>query len=359
MRKLRVAVLMGGVSSERTVSLSTGKMILSVLDPRKYEALAVDAAELCGVDPKTLPGSVDGPAELPCESADRRLSAKTESLRGKPSKGAALDPSTLFRNRPDVVVIALHGKYGEDGTVQGLLDMLGIPYTGSGVLGSALAMDKIVAKQVLRAHGIRVPLSVDILSASELETRDLVVETEAYIGYPVIVKPNRQGSTIGTTKVMCADSLIPAVREALRHDDQALIEEFLTGTEITASLLGNDIPTALPLIEIVPSGGFYDYQAKYTPGATEEIVPARIPEDVAEKANHIAAVAHRALRCRGMSRVDMIVHDGEPYVLEVNTIPGMTPTSLLPRAAEAAGINFPKLLDRLIELALEGRKIGA
>ena len=187
----------------------------------------------------------------------------------------------------------------------------------------------------------------------------MVGETKGSIGFPVIVKPNRQGSTIGTTKVESADELMSAVEEAFRYDDQVLIEEFLTGTEITASLLGNDEPEALPLIEIIPADGFYDYAAKYTPGATEEIVPARIPENVAERARRTAIATHKVLRCRGMSRVDMIVHDSEPYVLEVNTIPGMTPTSLLPRAAEAAGIRFPRLLDRLIELAMEDREIGA
>ena len=359
MRKLRVAVLMGGISSERTVSLSTGKMILSALDPNKYEAFPIDAAELCGVDASKLPGSVHGPIELPAEAADREMA--DAKIAGLESAGAAFD---MFhpdgaKGRPDVVIIALHGKFGEDGTIQGLLDMLGIPYTGSGVLGSALAIDKIVTKQLLRTQGILVPKSVDILSRSEIKRRDVVGETITSIGLPVIVKPSRQGSTIGATKVERPEDLMPAVIEALRYDDQVLIEEFVTGTEITAGLLGNDEPECLPLIEIVPQDGFYDYAAKYTPGATEEIVPARIPEAIAERARSIAIATHKVLRCRGMSRVDMIVHDDESYVLEVNTIPGMTPTSLLPRAAEAAGISFSELLNRLIQFALEGRNVGA
>lgn len=353
MKKLRVAVLMGGISSERSVSLSTGKMILKALAPEKYDAFPVDAAALFCAEPDRLAGSVHDDAELPSQSSDREISNGAVA-KLQPARSGALDVfSPNGRARPDVVIIALHGKFGEDGTVQGLLDLLGIPYTGSGVLGSALAMDKIVSKKLLAAQGIPVPASVDVMSRSEVDARDLVKEVRDSLGFPVIVKPNRQGSTIGTTIVRNPNELISAVREALRYDDQALIEEFISGTEITAGLLGNNEPEVLPLVEIVPAGGFYDYKAKYTPGATEEIVPARIPEEVARCARGIAVAAHKALRCRGMSRVDMIVRAGEPFVLEVNTIPGMTPTSLLPRAAEAAGISFPDLLDRLIGYALE------
>jgi D-alanine-D-alanine ligase len=192
-----------------------------------------------------------------------------------------------------------------------------------------------------------------------------VAEAVAAMGYPVMVKPSRQGSTIGMTKVNAAAELKEAIEQAAAYDERIIVERFIEGTELTVGVLGNDEPFALPVVEIVPAKGFYDYEAKYTPGATEEIVPARISEEAAEHAQEIALAAHRSLGCRGMSRVDMIyrrdsgTHDPQRTthdqfsVLEVNTIPGMTPTSLLPRAAAAAGIPFPRLLDMLIDFALE------
>jgi D-alanine-D-alanine ligase len=342
--KIKVAVLMGGRSSERAVSLSTGKMILDALDPSKYEAFPVDAALFNSATPPQLEAGEDQQIAA--------LAKAQDVLQEMESVGAITD--LLHRNgsRPDVVFIALHGKYGEDGTVQGLLDLAGIPYVGSGVLASALAMDKIRAKKILEYEGVPVLPAVNIMSSRELSVRDIKAEV-AQIGYPVIVKPSRQGSTIGMNKVESEEGLSEAIETALRYDDQLLIEQFISGIEITAGVLGNDDLQVLPLVEIVPSGGFYDYEAKYTPGATEEIVPARIPEDVAEEARRLALLAHRALGCWGMSRVDMILADNQLYVLEVNTIPGMTPTSLLPRAAQAAGISFSSLLDKLLSLALE------
>ncbi|MDO8683904.1 MAG: D-alanine--D-alanine ligase [Armatimonadota bacterium] len=348
MIKIKVAVLMGGRSSERAVSLSTGKMILDALNPEKYDTFPVDAALFGG----------DKPQIEAC--GDREIAALTnaeQALKNLGTVGAITDlfSSNGLVKRPDVVFIALHGKYGEDGTVQGLLELAGIPYTGSGVLASALAMDKIMAKKFLALEGVPVIPAVDINNTNNLNIRDLTLQVTSKLSYPVIVKPSKQGSTIGMSKVESEDELATAVETALKYDDQLLIEKFITGAEITAGVLGNDDLIVLPLVEIVPSGGFYDYEAKYTPGATEEIVPARIPEDIAEEARRLAIVSHRALGCKGMSRVDMILNEREIYVLEVNTIPGMTPTSLLPRAAQAAGISFPDLLDKLISLALEGK----
>ena len=255
--------------------------------------------------------------------------------------------------RPDVAVIALHGKYGEDGTIQGLLELLGIPYTGSGVLASALAMDKSMAKKVLAGEGIPVPDSVDFVCNNGTWNIEVVTAAVADLAYPVIVKPSRQGSTIGMTKVNDPDELNNAIKEAVAYDTCIVVEKFITGTEITVGVLGNDKPYALPVVEIVPKKGFYDYEAKYTPRATEEIVPARIGEDCTAQAQRLALAAHKSLGCRGMSRTDMMCDQVGLHVFEVNTIPGMTPTSLLPRAAEAAGISFDRLLDILIELALE------
>jgi D-alanine-D-alanine ligase len=352
--KLRVAVLMGGLSSERAVSLSTGRMILESLDRQKYEAIPVDAALLSGSVQRSLPGSETQVAAI--AEAERAL-ARIGPLRSISDMTSSRDG-----RRVDLAIIALHGRFGEDGTIQGLLELLGIPYTGSGVLASALAMDKITSKRVLRHAGVNVPESVDILRRSDLAKRDILAEVRA-LGYPVMVKPNRQGSTIGMTKVESdrpagAGGLLAAVEEAFKYDSQVLVEEFVPGTEITVGLLGNEEPQVLPIVEIVPAEGFYDYHAKYTPGATDEIVPARISEAVADRARKLAVIAHQALGCSGMSRVDMIVRpDQEVVVLELNTIPGMTPTSLLPTAARAAGIEFPELLDRLIQLALEEEQV--
>jgi D-alanine-D-alanine ligase len=320
--KINVAVLMGGRSAEREISLSTGRMILDALDRDKYDVVPIDTANLGGGS------AVDAFAGMSC-----------------------LDCGDGSFRRPDVAIIALHGKFGEDGTIQGLLELLGIPYVGSGVLSSALAMDKIMARKVMQYEGILVPAGIAV--DRTVDAGSLAAAIEEDIGFPVVVKPNREGSTIGLSIVRSAEELSAALDLAFASDRDVLVEEFIEGTEITVPVLGNDDLQALPIVEIVPAGGFYDYYSKYTPGATDEIVPARIPENLAEKAVELALACHKALRCRGMSRTDMIVCGDEVYVLETNTIPGMTPTSLLPRAAQAAGIEFPELLDRLIALALE------
>lgn len=350
--KLRAAVLMGGVSSERNVSLSTGKQILESLDPDRYDAFGVDAA--------LLPGGARGCLRNSEYEVDA-IAAARDAVLG--SWGLASVEEMLgigTHRRPDVVIIALHGRFGEDGSVQGMLDLFGIPYTGSGVLASALAMDKSVAKKMLAADGVPVPPSVDFVCRAGEWDVDAVARAVERLGYPVIVKPSRQGSTIGMTKVNASGGLNDAIREAVRHDDRIVVERFIDGVELTVGVLGNDEPFALPVIEIVPEKGFYDYQAKYTPGATQEIVPARIGKQAEARAREIALAAHASLGCRGMSRTDIIYapspeSDGgaHMYVLEVNTIPGMTPTSLLPTAAAAAGIEFPRLLDMLIDYALE------
>lgn len=343
-RKLKVAVLMGGISAEREISLSTGRQILEGLDKAKYEAFAVDAALMPGSNRALERG------------AGVKIEAVSDAQKALDRLGGLVPVEDMASResgrRPDVVIIALHGKYGEDGTVQGMLELLGLTYTGSGVLASALAMDKSMAKKVLAAEGIPVAPSVDFNISGNWD-REKIAADVAALGYPVIAKPSRQGSTIGMMKVECPRELNNAIKEAASYDSQIVIEKFITGTELTVGVLGNDAPYALPVVEIVPGSGFYDYEAKYTPGATEEIVPARISDNLSKLAQDIAVKSHKALGCRGMSRTDMILSGGGFHVLEVNTIPGMTPTSLLPRAAEAAGISFGELLDRLIEYALE------
>jgi D-alanine-D-alanine ligase len=339
--KLKVAVVMGGNSAERDISLLTGRQILDALDPAKYEAVGYDA--VFGARPALSASRASLSAET------RALVEKAEAVVSERSLAQIAQP--VGGGRPDVVFIALHGPGGEDGTVQGLLEVLGLPYTGSGVLASALAMDKAMAKRVLMPVGVRMPQ--DIVARRGEQNP----ESPEDMALPWIVKPSRQGSTFGVTVVDDRKQLPEALAFAFQYDDTALVEQFVKGTEITVPIIGNDDLEVLPIVEIVPAGGFYDYAAKYTPGATDEIVPARISTETAAEARRIAELCHRTLGCRGMSRTDMIVTaSNEIYVLETNTIPGMTPTSLLPRAAEAAGISFPNLLDRLIALALEKRK---
>jgi D-alanine-D-alanine ligase len=316
--RLKVVVLTGGVSAEREISLKSGAMVLAALDPARYEARKVDLADILGDKASNLGNLLLNPSE----------------------------------GRPDVVFIALHGGAGENGTVQGMLDLLDIPYVGSGVLASALALNKVVAKKIFEYESIPTPRWL-VVKASPQERAPERIAAE--LGLPCVVKPVCEGSSLGVTIVREVDRLAPAIDLALQYGTEALVEEFIDGVEITGPVLGNDAPEVLPLVEIVPASGCYDYEAKYTPGLTEEIVPARIPAAQATRARELALAAHLALGCRGMSRVDMMVTPEQVYVLELQTIPGLTETSLLPRAAEAAGMSFPQLVDCLIELALEGR----
>jgi D-alanine-D-alanine ligase len=303
-----VAVLAGGKSAEREVSLKSGEQVLSVLDKDRYEVFRYDPRD-----------------DLP------RLAQDAANI--------------------DVALIILHGRLGEDGTIQGFLDLLNIPYQGSGVLGSALAMNKILSKQLYTQAGLPVAPSVVVDRSGSNEATWVLDQ----LGLPVVVKPEHEGSSIGLSVVRSPEQLPKAFEEAWRFDRRCLVEKFIAGVEITAGVLGNDSLQALPLVEIIPGASheFFDYAAKYTPGASDEICPARLPQELTSKAQDYALRAHRALCCKGYSRTDMIVSGDEIFVLETNTIPGMTRTSLLPQAAAAAGLSFSALLDRLIELALE------
>lgn len=240
--------------------------------------------------------------------------------------------------------------------MQGLLELLGIPYTGSGVLASALAMDKLRSRQIFEWHRIPVPAYFSVTSDTWRDRGQVNQQVTRHLGYPCVVKPNAQGSSIGVSLVRDAPALDSAVEAAFAHGPVVLIEEYVSGTEITCGILDDPKtrqPLALPLIEIVPHAEFYTYHAKYATGGSDHVIPARVSEEVAHRAQALAIRAYQALGCEGMSRVDMIARDGDIVVLEVNTIPGMTPTSLLPEAARAAGIAFSELLDRLVENALE------
>lgn len=306
--KLTVALLAGGRSAEREVSLKSGDQVFRSLDQDRYDVLRYDP--------------------------------KDDLVR------LAQDASRI-----DVALIILHGRLGEDGTIQGLLESLNIPYQGSGVLGSAIAMNKVLSKQLYVQAGLPVAPYV-VVDRRDPKTLNRVEES---LGFPVVVKPEHEGSSIGLSIVRNREDLPGALNQAWEYDRRCMVEKFVKGTEITGGVLGNDTLQALPLIEIIPgeSYEFFDYTAKYTPGASHEICPARISESLTRRAQELAVRAHGALHCRGYSRTDMIVSGEDIVILETNTIPGMTQTSLFPQAAAVAGIPFPALLDRLIELALE------
>jgi D-alanine-D-alanine ligase len=250
-----------------------------------------------------------------------------------------------------MALIILHGPYGEDGTVQGLLELLDIPYQGSGVLGSALAMNKAATKQLYENAGIPVPPYIINARNDNMDVDACVTQ----LGLPLVVKPVVGGSSVGMSIVRSPEALRAAVEKAAAHDSAIMVEAYIEGTELTGGVIGNRELEAFPIIEIIPDNAheFFDYEAKYTAGITQEICPARVDEELTLQAQSYAKLAHQALYCRGYSRTDMILRDRNFYVLETNTIPGMTATSLLPQAAQTAGISFSKLLDRLIELGLE------
>ena len=354
MKKIRVGVLTGGASAERDISLATGAQIARELPADKYDVVLLDPLAFMARNPSLTEEQRAQARALLAGGA--RLDPSHELPKGLESEIAsaskALVPATRAINETgepiDVVLIALHGTWGEDGRIQGLLDTLGLPYTGSGVLASALAMDKVMAKTVLTAAGLDVPKGVVVRTAAGGD-----LESARGIGLPVFVKPVESGSSVGAHIVPGAEDLVPAITDALQYDDRALVEEYLKGTELTVAVIGNDDLQPLPVIEIVPKREFFDYHAKYDFGESEEIVPARIPAEVAKRAQDLALRAHRALDCRGMSRTDFVWAGERMVALEVNTIPGMTANSLLPRAAKAAGIPFGQLLVRFIDWALE------
>ena len=252
----------------------------------------------------------------------------------------------------DVAFILLHGNYGEDGTVQGYLDLLGIPYQGTGVLGSALAMDKNMAKILYRLNGLPVA-AWEMAEMMDRTNPERLLET---LQLPLVIKTIREGSSLGMSVARNLEELKDGICLAYDYDSQVMVEQFVEGREITVGVLGNDELTPLPLVEIIPGDeySFFDYTAKYKAGATREICPARVDDSVAIKAQELALTAHEVLQLRGYSRTDMILtSDGALYILETNTIPGMTPTSLLPQAAQEYGLSFTKLIDRLLQLALE------
>jgi D-alanine-D-alanine ligase len=330
MGRLRVAVLTGGRSSEHEVALASARSVIESLDPGRYETVAVEIGR-------------DGRWQLP-------RPAQGELVRNGGVRATALVPVTTgdvpeTLGEVDVVFPVLHGPFGEDGTVQGLLELADVPYVGAGVTASALCMDKDLMKAVLRDSGIAVTRHVTVRAGQEADNP---------FGYPVFVKPARLGSSVGITKARSPEELRAGVALAFRHDEKVLIEEFVSGIEVECGVLGNKQPIASLPGEIVPSSDWYDYSAKYDEGGMELIVPPRIPEAQSRRVQEISVDAFVATECEGMARVDCFVRDdGEVLVNELNTIPGFTATSVYAKLFEASGISYAELLDRLIELALE------
>jgi D-alanine-D-alanine ligase len=352
-KRIRVGVLTGGASAERDISLAAGAQIAASLPADRFDVVLLDPLALMVRNPALTQAQRDQARALLEGGLTQRQRELPKGLEQQiASAERSLVPATTAMSVAggpvDVVFISVYGTWGEDGRIQGLLDTIGIPYTGSGVLASALAMDKVMAKRVLGSDGLDVPRGVVVTSAS---SEDLARARS--VGLPLFVKPVAGGSSVGAATVTSAEQLAPAITEALRYDERALVEELLGGKELTVAVIGNEELTALPVIEIVTKRQFFDYTAKYSAGESEEIVPARIPDDVARRAQDIAVRAHRALGCRGMSRTDLMWSGDRLVTLEVNTIPGMTANSLLPKAARAAGIPFGDLLARFVEWALE------
>ena len=342
-KKLAVFLVAGGDSSERDVSLATGSNVHDALVALGHRVVIADPGR-----PDLAPGE-DG----------RRFFADASIKTRPPAAGAdARDARRHFvavlgdfdGTGCDVVFNGLHGGAGEDGTFQALLDYMGIRYTGSGHCGAAVAMDKHLSKQIVEKAGVPVPAEIFVdTTRRESVTEDQLVKA---LSLPAVVKPNDEGSSVGVTIVHTKNELADAIALAKRYDGRYLVEAFIPGREITASMLDG---AELPLIDIVPKDGFFDYENKYQPGSCEYLVPAPLPDGVSRAIQKSARVAYEALGCRGYSRIDFRLNEaGEHYFLEANTLPGLTSGSLVPKAARAAGIEYPELVERILRLSLSG-----
>jgi D-alanine-D-alanine ligase len=358
--KVRVGIIFGGRSGEHEVSLASAASVMEALDPAKYDVIPIGITHagrwLAGVNPRALT------AGAAMEESGEGVTAVT--MTGDPTQhglvpaqdSAAPAGGSGFGRPLDVVIPVLHGTYGEDGTLQGLLEMADVPYAGCGVLGSALGMDKEKAKLVFQAVGLPV---VDWLVVRRAETdRDLdgaCARIEARFPYPVFVKPANLGSSVGVSKAHDREELRRALSIALGFDRKALVEPGVNARELECGVLGNDEPLASVVGEVVPSNEFYDYRAKYLDNASRLYIPAEIPAEQAEEVRRLAVAAFQALDLSGLARVDFFLDrdTGQLYVNEVNTMPGFTQISMYPKLWEASGLTYPQLLDRLIELALE------
>jgi len=337
-RKIRVALFFGGTSKEREVSLISGKSVAAKLDQSKYEIIPVEVSK-------------DG--QWLMESETIKEIETTTGIRHVNDTKAIVPVQKDAISGIDVAFLALHGPGGEDGPVQGMLDVLKIPYTFSGMQASALAMDKNKTKRLVATEGIQVPSQI-LVTKSEFESNPEKILGQ--VSGKVVVKPNRIGSSFGVTISDDKEEIRKAISFAFEHDQEVLIEKYIAGKEFTVPVLGNKKLQALPVIEIVPKNGstFFDFNAKYDERYRDEIVPARISKDLTKKLQALGVKVHQLLGCRGVSRSDFIVTDDEEiYFLEINTIPGLTGASLVPQSAAVVGMTYSQLLDKLIDLALD------
>lgn len=308
MSKRKIVVLMGGKSSEHEVSLMSGSQVVKNLDSKKYKVKSF-----------VIP------------------------------KSGVVNFQSLKKAKPDVVFIAMHGPYGEDGTIQGMLEIAGFRYTGSGVLASAIGMDKLIFRKLLKLEGIPIPKYIC------LQKDEGISKVKKKLGnLPYFVKPHNQGSSVGVSIVREAIAFPSALKLAFKYSDKVLVDEYIRGKEVTCPILGNEEPYALPLIEIVPKKGeFFDYKSKYEDQGADEIVPARISSELTKKTQELALAVYKLIGCRGFARVDFILKDNKyPICLEINTIPGLTAASLFPKSAKYMGVSYPELLDKIIQYAL-------
>ncbi len=328
---MKILVLLGGTSAERDVSIVSGLRVAEALRASGHDVTAFDTAR--------------GP--IGADEAARLLAGGVGTTPPSPEALRAMQDATLLGatdalRAADLVFLALHGGQGEDGTIQAFLDLLGVPYTGSGHLASGIAMDKDLSKRLFRAAGVP--------TADWLMAPATVAEVQAVMPLPVVVKPSKQGSTVGLSVVKRWEDLDAAVAEAFRHDDEVMIERFVPGRELTVGILGGE---ALPVGEIIPKHEIYDYECKYTPGMATEVFPAALTAAQAAQVQALAARAFAALKLRGYARIDFrMTPEGDFFCLEANTLPGMTALSLVPQAAAAAGIPFDALCDRIARLAI-------
>ncbi|HMG69849.1 MAG TPA: D-alanine--D-alanine ligase [Gemmatimonadaceae bacterium] len=332
---MKITVFMGGTSSERNVSLASGIRIVQALRERGHKVTALDPAR----------GVINASEERELSTGKVGVAPPSLEALSKFAEGTFLPNLTSMKEvkEADVAFLALHGGQGEDGTIQALLDMAHVKYTGSGHLASALAMDKDLSKKLFRA--------ADVKTADWLMTPVTIEQVEGMLGLPVVVKPSKEGSTVGLTLVKKRGDLLAAIEEASKYDSEVMVERFVPGRELTVGVLGD---VALPVGEIIPKHEIYDYECKYTAGMAVEEFPAKLSREATEKVQQQALAAFRSLKLRGYARIDFrLTTEGEFYCLEANTLPGMTELSLIPQGAAAMGINFPELCERIVKLAVE------
>ncbi len=358
-RKIRVGILFGGRSGEHEVSLTSARGIMKAIDKDKYEVVPIGISKegrwMVGGDPmQALRAAADMPPALAAIAEEEPESLQTVLVPLEPGPSALATTDAALE--VDVIFPVLHGPHGEDGTVQGLLELAGLPYVGAGVTASAVGMDKSIAKDVFRTHGLPVlPYHVILRKTWERDRARTVTLCERTLRYPMFTKPANLGSSVGVSKAHNRDELMAGLDEAARFDRKLIVEQGIQAREIEVSVLGNDDPIASVPGEIIPSREFYSYAAKYIDDASDLLIPAPITDEQTEHIRGLAIKAYTAIDCAGMARVDFLMDKStdEIWLNELNTIPGFTPISMYPKLWEATGISYTELIDRLIQLALE------